>query len=461
MLQKKMRIGFFLAALLLIAALPVFAGGGPDLKGKDFVIGQFWAGYDVKTFKPTNEDQELQLEWRKKIQKDGGFTIREEMTADWGQMLQIAVQSIMAGKPAAHAFLLEPGWAMTLYRRGLLAPISDVKSVNLKNSTPVPVKDGKAGQVAYNQDVQNLFTFKGKFYATAIGYGTSQHSAGIFFNKRLFQEAGLDPNLPYDMQKNKTWTWDNFFDICKKLTRDTNNDGRMNTYALTQDLSTEILDVVAFSNGAEYIGKDASGKFFNATKKPEFVEAVQFARKLKDEGVMMPRPMNEDGTVAGAWDWYFPQFHDGKVAMLIEPEWRRQQLMQMTDDWGYVLFPRGPKAKDYIFPNDENVLVIPATFSPAEVDAIMHAVNLWFMPVSDDWKLAVYNQYRDRRAVDETMTMVRSPNYSKFRNHIMIHGLQRGDIAWEVWWYDGDPAQLIESVSQSWDSLVNDANKTN
>jgi ABC-type glycerol-3-phosphate transport system substrate-binding protein len=51
----------------------------------------------------------------------------------------------------------------------------------------------------------------------------------LFFNKRLFREAGLDPNLPYDMQKAGTWTWSAFIDVCKKLTRDTNNDGRMDT----------------------------------------------------------------------------------------------------------------------------------------------------------------------------------------------------------------------------------------
>jgi ABC-type glycerol-3-phosphate transport system substrate-binding protein len=452
---KKMSAGFILFTLMLVVALPVWSLGAKDFKGMDIVVGNYYLDYDVQKGssqwpggKPRNEVDELGLEWRKQIQKDYNFTMKEKQIADWGQMLQIVVTSIMAKKPAAHAFWLQPDWAMTLYRRGLIYPISDTKVVNFKTATPIVGK-----QVPYDQSIQNIFTYNKKFYAiNPQGVGTSQHSAGVFFNKRLLREAGVNPDLPYDLQKSGGWTWDAFFDLCKKLTRDINNNGRIDTYAMPMDLSTEMLDVVVFSNGGEYVGKDASGKFYNATNKPEFLEALNFCRKLKDEGVMMPRP---DGA---NWEWYFPMFHDGRVAMMLEPEWRVNNLSTMKDDWGYVLFPKGPRMKDYRFPNDENVLVIPSTFTPDEVDKILFAINLWYMPVSDNWKAPLYALYRDRRAVDETHAMIRDPKYSAFRNHIMIPGLERGNIAWEMWWFDGDPAQLVESVSQSWNALIDDAN---
>jgi ABC-type glycerol-3-phosphate transport system substrate-binding protein len=457
-MMRKMTLwaGFLALTLMIVAVGPAWAAGAPDLKGQNIVVGNYWEDYNTRTGssawpggKPRNDIDELELEWRRKIQKEYGFTMEVKQIADWGQMLQVAITSIMAGKPAASAFFLQADWAMTLYRRGLIYPVSDSKVINWKGSTGIPGK-----QTPYNQDVQTAFTFGGKFYAfNPQGWGGSQHSAGIFFNKRLFREAGLSENLPYDMQKAGTWTWDAFFDICKKLTRDTNNDGRMDTYAMPMDLSTEILDVVLYSNGGEYVSRNAQGKFVNATGSPAFLESLQFCRKLKDEGVMMPRPENSN------WEWYFPMFHDGKVAMLLEPEWRISQLSKMTDDWGYVLFPKGPKVKDYRFPTDENVLVIPKTFTPAEVDKILFAINLWYMPVTEDWKSGLYSLYRDRRAVDETLTMIRNPRYSVFRNHIMVPGLQRGDIAWEMWWFDGDPAQLVESVSQSWNATIQEANE--
>jgi len=73
----------------------------------------------------------------------------------------------------------------------------------------------------------------------------------------------------------------------------------------------------------------------------------------------------------------------------------------------------------------------------------------------------MYPLFRDRRAVDETMAMIRSPRYGAFRNHLMIPGLQRGDIAWNMWWFDGEPAQLVEKVSPDWNAKIADANKVN
>jgi len=447
MLKKRILTGFVMFAVMAVFVLPVFAGGAPDLKGRDIIIGSFSADYDVATFKPVNEVQERELEWRIKIQAENGFKMRTKQVAGWGEMLQTVGNSIMAGKPAADAFWVASDWAMTLYRRGLLAPLSDAKSVNLKTDVAIPGK-----QVAYNQSVAALFTFNKKQYAVGIGYGDSQHGAGVYFNKRLFREAGLDQDLPYDLQKSGKWTWDEFLRISKILTRDTRNTGRINTWAMTADLSTEILDQIVFSNGANYISRDSRGKFANATNTPAFIEALQFARKLKDEGVMMPRP---DGS---NWDWYWAMFHDGVTAMMMEPEWRRGQLQDMKDDWGFVLFPKGPRAKDYRFPNDENVLVIPSTYKPDEVERILYAINLWSIPVTDNWKEGMYSVFRDRRAVDETMAMIRSPKYSSLRNYLLIPGLNRGDFSGQMWWYSGEPAQLVEEISQKWNALIEDAN---
>jgi len=131
----------------------------------------------------------------------------------------------------------------------------------------------------------------------------------------------------------------------------------------------------------------------------------------------------------------------------------------MRDDWGMVIPPRGPRARSYIVYTSENVMVIPSTFTRDQVDAIMWAVQAWNIAVDADWRLGLYHVFRDRRAVTETMPIIRDPARQHFKTHLFVPGLNRGSIAWEMWWFDGEPAQLIESVSNSWDIRIEDANE--
>jgi ABC-type glycerol-3-phosphate transport system substrate-binding protein len=362
-------------------------------------------------------------------------------------MQEIASTSIMAGSPAASIFVLQPNWALALYNQSLFYPVSDT-GVNFSSTSPIE----------WNQAVKDTFTFNGKTYAFSVGYGTSQHGNGVYFNKRIFQEAGISPDLPYDMQKAGTWTWDAFIDLCKRLTRDINNDGIIDIYALTAELSHEILEPAVASNGAQYVDKDATGKFINATGKPEFLQALQYCVRLRNEGVLMPRPEVSE------WDWYKPMFHDGRVAMRVSAQYVAGDLVDMADDWGFVLFPKGPHVSDYRYSEDENVYVIPRTVSAADANKIIQAFILWSTPAPgndgpDAWKAGQYGRYRDARAVDETLAMMRDPKRSMMKYATLIPGLETGDIAWNMWNEGQDPAQLIESVSQSWNSIINEANR--
>jgi len=449
MLNKKRIVGFVLVPLMLLVALPAWAGGGRDqLRGMDIVIGNFWQDYDVNTFQPANDLEARTLAYRRRVLNEHGFRMGYRHVASWGEMLQTAAISIMAGQPAASAFWLTPAWAMTLHRQGLIAPIQHAPV----DFSPKRLGDGR---VDWNQSVRNLFTFGGNTYGMGIGYGDSLQASVIFFNKRLFREAGLDPELPYNMQRNRTWTWDNFIPIARQLTRDIDGDGIIDTWAMTADLSTYILDAIVSSNGANYVGRDANGRFYNATGRPEFLAALQFAMRLRDEGVMMPPPEG------GHWTWYQAMFTDGVVAMRVEPLYVRNNLQGMTDDWGMVMFPMGPNRNNFTVYSFENILVIPSTFPPDEVSRIVHAIDLWYRPVDESpyaWQDGLWHLFRDARAVTETMAIIRDPSLAMWQYHIMIPGLQRGHIAWEMWWHDGDPAQLVEAVSLAWNALIADAN---
>ncbi len=425
-----------------------------DLGGMEIVIGNWWANWDAYEVEPANTVEERTVEWRKEIQEKYNFKMREANVGSWEQIAEVASTSIISGTPAANIFVLQPNWAMPLYSQKLLAPVSDQKLVDLNSTNPVE----------WNKAIGDAFTFGGKTYAFVEGYGGAQHGSGIYFNKRILEEAGINPESLYDMQKNgpSAWNWDTFLEMCKKVTRDIDNDGVIDVYAITA-LNTDTLDTIVASNNANYVVKDpASGKLVSGITTPEFLQAYQFSCRLWTEGVIMPQ------AEGAQWNYFEAAFHDGKGAFRIAAQYVGGQLTEMADDWGFVLFPSGPnnKTNGLLYPTDEIPRVIPATYTPEEVEKIMFAYSLWVTPAPgnedpDNWKAAFYNIFRDSRAVDESLAALRIPEYALFNNWLLVPGLNRGDIGWHMW-YDGvDPATQIESVSAAWDATIAEANAVN
>jgi len=460
MFSKKIHLFCFTFIFMFFCIGSIFAQQIPrapaqvarTLRGMDIIIGNFWSDYNPSIMPPMKSwnggtYQENELSYRRRLLAEYGFTMQEKEIATWHEMAQVTATSIMAGRPAATVFVLQPDWALALHRQNLLYPVGNRRVINWNATSPVE----------WNRRVSEAFTFNGSAYAFAPEYGLSQHASVVFFNKRLLREAGLDPNMIYDLQRDGRWTWDRFLEIAKQLTRDINNDGIIDTYAMTGDLSTEILDAFVSSNGAMYVDKNRNGRLVNASGRPEFIEAVRFYMRLRDEGVMKPKPSGD----STPWNWFVTEFIDGKVAMRIgEQSLSTNDLRNMRDDWGMVLPPRGPRVRNYTVFNDDNVMVIPARrYTEAQIDAILWAVQAWVTPIDDNWRLKEYPNFRDRRAVDETMALIRDQRLWQWRYHLHVPGLNRGGIAWEIWHHEGEAAQLIEAVSKSWNNLIEDANE--
>jgi ABC-type glycerol-3-phosphate transport system substrate-binding protein len=451
MLKRTSRV--VIALLVLILAAGVIVTGckkGPKLKGANVIVARWSNAYNVNTVQPRNEGEEKELEWRKKVLADNGLYMEEVEISGWDDYFPLVVSNIMSGNKEYSMYCLAADWAMTLYKQGLLFPISD-SSVKLDNRVPV---EGQKG--AWNKMMEDLFTINGKTYATSPGIGGfSWQGNFVFFNKRLFREAGLDPDLPFNLQSAGTWTWDAFFDTAKKLTRDVNNDGIVDIYGLPCDDSREIMNAFVYGNNGNFVTVDASGKFQNATNKPEFIEALQFYQRLMNEGVMKTRPDN------AAWDWDFTEFFDGRTGMLIAPEWRQGQLPEMADDYGMVLPPKGPRANNYRMSLTEVVFVVPNIFTKAEVDVILQAFDLWMTPMDTDWKGGYYWAHRDRRSVDDTMALSKDAANITYRDFAMVPGYPIGALLMDEghWWEIGTPSQIIESWTPRIQASLDEANR--
>ena len=122
--------------------------------------------------------------------------------------------------------------------------------------------------------VDKQYTIGGKTYC--MSGDSIEPKGGMYFNKRLLSEAGIEPQSIYDLQESGDWTWDKFEEICKQIAKDTDNDGVIDRFAMVNFASTFINEAV-WSNNAEFIGKDADGKFINKVETNETLEALNWA----------------------------------------------------------------------------------------------------------------------------------------------------------------------------------------
>jgi hypothetical protein len=413
-----------------------------DLGGMEIIVGDWWSG---EPGEPKNQKEEDTLAYRTNFQQKYNFTIKQVGIVGWDGMQELFTTSVMAGDPAAQVMILEQAWTAQPLQNGLLYDLATLKNFDFTEEK-------------WNKNLIDMMTYGNSIYGMA--HGKSEPRNGVFWNKRLFQEAGLDPDLPYDLQASGEWTLDKYEEICRALTRDTNNDGTIDTYAFASFSASYNKGAMTIFN-SRYIGRDANGKFTNDTLKPEYLEAVQWAISLIEKGYQMPQPEGSN------WDWFYPAFHDSKTAMIWDEQYRVGTWADMTDDWGFVLMPKKDANSPWRVTFKDNVVVIPGSYDAETAEKIAFAYNLFTNPTpgyeddTDAWKEDYYPKFRDERAVDETLALMFDPNTEVVQEfQPFVYGTDPGpDFLWDVYALAVTPAEKLESMTAKWETLLADANK--
>lgn len=421
------------------------ADGNPvDLGGMEIVIRDWWSGDPAE---PQNEYEEAVKDYHDWLQETYNFTLTQTAMSDWGSTPTDFVDYATTGGDENYIFTLRDDPAITsAMANGLMYDLSTLDCLDFS-------------QDKFQRNLLHEQYAKGDaIYAMFAGY--SEARTGVYFNKRILTEAGIDPESIYDMQADGTWTWDKFEDLLSKVQQDKDNDGTVDIYGLTLNEGVMTTEAV-FSNGGSYIDKDASGKFVYNLESPETLEALEWTVNIFDK--YDAEVANPEGA---EWDYYKEQFLNGQAAFLVEDEYAGcpgNFLEDMQDEIGFVMFPKGPKMNDYINVWSNNPVAIPACYDADKAWKLAFAWNLWTNAPAAEY--VDYNGYLstarngkfDERAVDETIQMMTEKGTVAF--HGMVPNLNLGsDFVWNI----GPGAvvsEQVEAIRDTWKAYVDEANK--
>ena len=187
-----------------------------------------------------------------------------------------------------------------------------------------------------SQETQNDFfeisknTYEGKLYGLPI----QESSAGIYYNKKIFREAGL-LNRVENMTADNAWTIAEFESICAELKDDCELPIDLQLYMANDETATYLLYPFILAQGGSFLSEDgmtATGYLDSAAT----IAAFQKIRNWADSGYT-----SYDASDVG--------FYTGQYAMYLSsgwsiPEIRNQYTQQLGEDWGILPYPKGTRA---------------------------------------------------------------------------------------------------------------------
>ena len=202
----------------------------------------------------------------------------------------------------------------------------------------------------FNQRLLNLCRYDGKLYS--LPRYTSVYA--LFYNQDLFDNAGV----AYPDQQ-EPWDWDAYLRTAKKLTRDTDKDGRTDQWGCVVDFWEARLYPWIWQNGGDLFSQDRSKCTLDS---PEAIEAVQFVADLRRVHKVTPE------TVTTERNQCLEMFGSGNIAMYMTGPWDIQTLNEATKTkglhWGVAPLPSKKRRATML--GTENYAICSQSKHPAE-----------------------------------------------------------------------------------------------
>jgi multiple sugar transport system substrate-binding protein len=180
--------------------------------------------------------------------------------------------------------------------------------------------------------------YKGQFYGLPRGWTTFV----LYYNKDMFREAGVP--FPHD-----GWTWDDFLNASRTVTKDTDGDGRLDQFGCDAPAQADGIAYWIWQNGGQMFTPDMKTCLLDT---PESIGALQFLSDCQHKYKVFPPPQQALDLGGGG-----EMFKNGKQAMFMQGRWACQLFRDAKTadgkaiDWDVAELPVNKKKATVLFAN--------------------------------------------------------------------------------------------------------------
>lgn len=293
------------AATMTLGLAACGSGGGSNQAASDTIT--YWASNQGNNLEDTAAKLKPSLD---RFTEKTGVKVKLEVIG-WNDLYNRILTAVTSGD-GPDVLNIGNTWAVTLQETGAFEPVEG------------KLLDAVGGKDRFLKSSWSTGGADGKTPTSVPLYGLAYN---MYYNTKLFKEAGIE-KAPA--------TWDEFVADAKKLTKDTNGDGKMDQWGFTAAGAS----VSANSHQAFVRGLQNGGSLFDSSNKPTFDSAAevkgikQFVDLMATDKVMAPSDAEiSDGSQK------IDNLINGKAAMMFDQSPLKNFTARGFKDWGVAPVP--------------------------------------------------------------------------------------------------------------------------
>ena len=309
----------FLLVLIMLFAV-TSCGGNPDSNGDDTPTTDAEGNTIVKIMFHVDKSSTEGQAYQKRI---NAFNLAYKDQ-------KIKAQAIFKARSAGAS-----GYETELQNNQLEGTLADIITFDAPN-TAAYASSGLLYDISelISAEEQEKFYSLNKYNGKLYGLPIQESSAGFFYNKKIFREAGIDVS---GFTAESPWTMGQFNEVCARLKSFGVTAVDMRIDATKDETAPYLLYPFIYATGGSFVSEDgytATGYYNSASTAKGF----QFIKNLISKGYT--------SYAIGATD-----FFTGKVGMYLSSGWtipdldnKYREYFGSRDDWGLLPYPKDVQA---------------------------------------------------------------------------------------------------------------------